>query len=45
MESKREDCCDTFKSKNYSKFCFLRMPKLRKLIFGSGSEGRKVYDL
>ena len=33
VESKREDCCVIFKSKNYSKFCFLRMPKLRKLIF------------
>ena len=33
MESKHEDCCVTFKSKTYSKFCFLRMPKLRKLIF------------
>ena len=27
------------------KFCFLRMPELRKLIFASGSEGRQVYDL
>ena len=38
-KSKSQDCCVTFK------FCFLRMPKLCKLIFASGSEGRKVFDL
>ena len=27
-----QDCCVTFKPPN-SKFCFLRMPELRKLIF------------
>ena len=31
--------------KTKSKFCFLRMPELRKLYFASGSEGRQVYDL
>ena len=31
-KSKSQDCCVTFKPQN-SKFCFLRMPELRKLIF------------
>ena len=31
VKSKSQDCCVTFKPKN-SKFCFLRMPKLCKLI-------------
>ena len=31
-KSKSQDCCVTFKPK-ISKFCFLRMPELRKLIF------------
>ena len=31
-KSKSEDCCVTFKPHN-SKFCFLRMPELCKLIF------------
>ena len=31
--------------KSISKFCFLRMPEFRKLIFLSGWEGREVYDL
>ena len=31
-KSKSQDCCVTFKPKN-SKFCFLRIPELRKLIF------------
>ena len=48
-KSQSQDCCVTFKPKNViSKFCFLRMPELRKLIFSlyfaSGSERRKVYD-
>ena len=29
---KAKDCCVTLKPKN-SKFCFLRMPELHKLIF------------
>ena len=31
-KSKSHDCCVTFKPQN-SKFCFLRMPELHKLIF------------
>ena len=32
-KSKSQDCCVTFKPKNeMSKFCFLRMPELRKRI-------------
>ena len=30
-KTKSQDCCVTFKPKN-SKFCFLRMPELHKLI-------------
>ena len=32
VNSKSQDCCVTCKPKN-SKFCILRMPELRKLIF------------
>ena len=31
--SKSQDCCVTFKPKTISKFCFLRMHELHKLIF------------
>ena len=33
VKSKSQDCCVTFKPKTMLKFCFLRMPELRKLIF------------